>query len=244
MTKTHSSLRLDRLEALTGLLRDGEHHVAVELAAQLGISKRTLMRDLDVLRERGYPIETERGRGGGLRLHRHWGIGRLNLSYREVIDLLLSLAIMEKVGSPIFLDSLKTIRTKLSLSFPPEQRDRVQAIRRRILVGELASARVLESYPRPEVPAAESIHEAFFDQRALDITYSDGKGQATQRTVEPHYLMLNWPVWYLLAWDHLRDDVRCFRMDRVSNATRTDTAFRLKPAAPFVAGYERMVSTL
>lgn len=244
MSKAHSSLRLDRLEELTGLLRAGDHHVAADLAARLGVSKRTLMRDLDILRERGYPIETDRGRGGGLRLHRHWGIGRLNLSYREVIDLLLSLAIMERVGSPIFLGSLKAVRNKLSLSFPPEQRGRVQAIRRRILVGDLASARVLESYPEPRIPAAETIYEAFFELRELDIGYADGQGRKTRRTVEPHYLMLNWPVWYLLAWDHLRDDVRCFRLDRISQARSAGASFRLRQPEPFVAGYERLVSAL
>lgn len=244
MSRANSSARLDRLEELTGLLRSGDHHTAADLAARLGVSKRTLMRDLDILRQRGYPLETDRGRGGGLRLHRHWGIGRLNLSYREVIDLLLSLAIMERVGSPIFLGSLKAIRNKLSLSFPAEQRGRVQAIRRRILVGDLASARVLESYPEPRIPAAETIYGAFFDLRVLDMTYSDAQRQETRRRVEPHYLMLNWPVWYLLAWDHLRDDVRCFRLDRIADARVSDASFRLRRPEPFLADFERHVSAL
>jgi predicted DNA-binding transcriptional regulator YafY len=241
--RRHAPLaRLYRLDALTGLLRDGEHHLAQDLADDLGVSKRTLMRDLDVLRDRGVPIETDQGRGGGVRLHRHWGVGRLNLSYREVIDLLLSLAIMEKVGSPMLLDGAKAVRQKLALSFPESQRQKVQAIRKRLLVGELASAAVLKTYPDKPLRAAEAICDAFFEMRLLELTYVDANGRRTRRTVEPHYLMVNWPVWYLLTWDFLRTDVRCFRVDRIAKAEVSDTGFALKPAAPFIAGFEALTS--
>ena len=244
MGKEKTTSRLDRLEQLTGLLKSGDYHIAGDLAKQLGVSKRTLMRDLDILKERGYPIETDQGRGGGLRLHRHWGIGRLNLGYKEVIDLLLSLTIMEKIGSPIFLGSLKAVRNKLSLSFPQEQRNKVQSIRRRLLIGDLASAQVLESYPTPNIPSASSIYEAFFEMKILDIVYSDANLLKTQRTVEPHYLLLNWPVWYLLAWDHLRGDIRCFRMDRITSTKITRTPFKLKNVKAFTEGFEEFVLSL
>ena len=235
---------MDRLDELTGLLRSGDHHVANDLAEQLGVSKRTLMRDLEILKDRGFPIETEQGRGGGLRLHRHWGIGKLHLSYKEVIDLLLSLAVMEKLGSPIFLGNLKAIRNKLALSFPQEQRSKVETIRKRLLIGDLASAQVMESYPNPVIPAANTIYESFFEMKMLEIVYSDASGRRTRRTVEPQYLMLNWPVWYLLAWDHLRVDVRCFRMDRIAAAKVTEAPFRLKRVESFIEGIEELGSTL
>lgn len=107
MGRTKTLSRLERLDELTGLLRAEDSSTASVLAKKLGISSRTLMRDLDVLKEKGYPIETDQGRGGGIRLHKHWGIGRLQLNYREVIDLLLSLAIMEKIGSLVFLKNLR-----------------------------------------------------------------------------------------------------------------------------------------
>jgi len=236
--------RLDRLDALTGLLRSSEHHVALDLATELGVSRRTLMRDLDVLREKGLPIETDRGRGGGIRLHRHWGVGRLHLSYREVVDLLLSLAVMEKIGSPIFLGNLKTVRHKLALSFPEAQRRMVQAIRRRVLVGDLASEPVLESYLGSAIPAADVIYEAFFEMKALAITYRDTNGRRTKRTVEPQYLLLNWPVWYLLAWDELRDDVRCFRLDRIASAAMMGAVFKPRAVKPFIEGFEDFTSAI
>ncbi|MCG8413875.1 MAG: WYL domain-containing protein [Pseudomonadales bacterium] len=236
--------RLDRLEQLTGILRSGDYHVAGDLAVQLGISRRTLMRDLDVLKGRGYPIETDQGRGGGVRLNRHWGIGRLNLNYREVIDLLLSLAIMEKIESPIFLGNLKAVRNKLSLSFPPESRNRILSLRKRLLIGNLASAQVMETSPSPNIPSASVIYEAFLEMRCLELSYFDAGEKKTRRMVEPHYLMLNWPVWYLLAWDHLRHDVRCFRLDRISHAKNNGTVFKPRSKKIFTEGIEEITSAL
>lgn len=244
MSTKQTLSRLERLEELIGLLRSGDHHTAETLAGKLSISSRTLMRDLNVLRDKGYPIETDQGRGGGLRLHRHWGIGRLNLNYREVIDLLLALTIMEQIGSPIFLQNLKSIRNKISASFPEAQRTQVQSFRNRILTGCSASDVVLENIQAPASSSAQNLYESFFELKKLDIAYSDVKGDKTKRTIEPHYLFLSWPAWYVLAWDHLRDDIRCFRLDRIVTAEVSSEKFELRNRKKFIAGMEEFVSNL
>lgn len=242
MSKTHT--RIERLDQLLGLLKSGEHHLAADLARQLEVSKRTLMRDLALLKEKGYPVETDRGRGGGLRLHRRWGVGRLQLSYKEVIDLLLSMAIMEKQGSAILLDSLKAIRHKIALSFPQEQRERIQALRQRVLIGELASTAVMASYDPALAPIAAQVCEAFFDSRLLAIQYQDQRGQHTQREVEAQYLYISWPVWYLLVWDRLRQDVRCLRLDRIQTAEILPESFASRRVEPFIQGFEAYAAAL
>lgn len=236
--------RLERLEELITLLRSDDHHTAESLAGQLSVSPRTLMRDLDVLRDKGYPIEAEQGRGGGVKLHRHWGIGRLHLNYREVIDLLLALTIMEDIGSPIFLQNLKSIRNKISTSFPEGQRSQVQSFRNRIVTGFAESDYTFKKVQTPANASAQNLYEAFFELRKLDIDYSDIKGDKTQRTIEPHYLFLCWPVWYVLAWDHLREDIRCFRLDRIVNAEVGSEKFKLRDRKRFIKGMEEFVSSL
>ncbi|MFE5549800.1 helix-turn-helix transcriptional regulator [Streptomyces sp. NPDC056534] len=70
-------LRLDRLKAL---LAEHDYTTAADLAAELGVSTRTLHRDLALLREMGVPIEGDRGMGGGLHLESGWSLGRVHLN--------------------------------------------------------------------------------------------------------------------------------------------------------------------
>ncbi|MBX2850700.1 MAG: WYL domain-containing protein [Phycisphaeraceae bacterium] len=244
MGRKNTLSRLERLDELAGLLTAGEIFTASVLADRLSVSPRTLMRDLDILKEKGYPIETTSGRGGGIWLRRYWGMGRLHLSYREVIDLLLSLAAMEKIGSPIFLGSLKAIRHKIALSFPQDQRGRIRALRDRILVGELASPPVLSTLQNVQTHGAHSVYESFFEMKEIRITYEDRQSRSTRRTIEPHYLLLNWPVWYVLAWDHLRDDARCFRLDRIKAVKAGDASFRLKDPKKLMDAIQDIASTI
>lgn len=202
------------------------------------------MRDLDFLREKGIPIEGERGRGGGVRLHRNWGAGRLALDYREIIDLLLSLAVMEKMKSPLLFGTLKSIRNKIALSFPDAERKRILSLRTRIWIGEPASERVKASYERPDLGCLAALHQSFFDGKNLAIHYEDEKSSGTRRTVEPHYLFLNWPVWYLLAWDDLRGGVRFFRIDRIKSAKILAELFQPREEKPFLEVIRNMGSSL
>lgn len=244
MGRAKTSSRLSRLDELVGVLKSGDVYVAADLALRLGVSKRTLMRDLDVLREKGYPIDADQGRGGGIWMNPHWGIGRLQLNYKEVIDLLLSLAIAEKIGSPIFLANPKAVRNKVSLSFPQEHRSRIQKLRKRLLIGDPASDRVMDSCPDKPIPAADQIYEAFFEMNILEVTYTDAGRRKTRRDIEPNYLFLSWPVWYVLAWDHLRGDARSFRLDRIASAKNSGTPFKLRAPDLFTKGIEDITSPL
>jgi predicted DNA-binding transcriptional regulator YafY len=66
----------------------------------------------------------------------------------------------------------------------------------------------------------------------------------TSRDIEPQFLYLNVPVWYLLAWDRLRSAIRCFRIDRIKSVTPLATRFRLADARPFLAKAEEGVEAL
>ena len=233
MSRNPDISRLRRLDELTTLLKSGSHRTARELAAALGVSLRTLTRDLQLLRERGLPVEAAVGRGGGVRLHYRWSIGRVTFDYREAIDALLSLAVAEKLGSTLFLKHLSSVRNKLAATFPESVRDRLSLLRRRILVAEPATATVLASVSGGAA-AISAVREAFFEMRCMEILYRDAHGRETLRRVEAQFLCLSWPVWYVLAWDELRQDVRCFRIDRIQRVKVTAERFRLRPERLFL----------
>lgn len=236
----HTSLqgRLERLDLLATRLKADEPMTVAELANEFGISSRTLSRDLALLRERGLPIEADRGRGGGVRLNRMWGIGRLSLSYREAIELLVSLAIAEQLRSPWLIANLAPIRRKLVASFAPAMRQRIDGLRRRILVGGSASADVLGGFSGVKDGCSEALFRAFLETRMLSIGYRDMKGRRTERQVEPQILLLSYPIWYLVAWDQGRGAVRSFRLDRIERAQVQDQHFNLRMPTVFRAALE------
>jgi predicted DNA-binding transcriptional regulator YafY len=243
MTKHATISRLSRLEELKGMLKSCEHATAAALADELGVSLRTLHRDLEVLRSQGVPVESDVGRGGGLRLHRAWTQGRVHLSAEEAIDLLLSLAIAERMNSPVLLNHLAPVRRKIAGAFMEGYQGMIRQLRKRILVGKPASPEVLASYNTP-TRAIPGIAEAFFNLRCVAITYVDRNSVLTQREIEPHFLYLSLPVWYLLVWDKLRGAIRYFRIDRIKSVTPLDTTFRLADPKPFLIQAEQDVETL
>lgn len=238
MARASTLNRLQRLDYITSRLKSDEPTTVGDIAEELGISTRTLYRDIEVLRETGVPVEAERGRGGGVRLHRSWGVGRINLSYQEAVDLLISLAIADRMGSAIFLANLTPIRLKLMASFSPTMKEKLRTLKSRILVGQSASLAVLSGFSGGRGTAIANLHQAFLVMRRLRIRYRSEKGEATTRTVEPHYLLLNYPVWYVLCWDELRQDIRTFRCDRIETAKIIDAGFSLQSLSRFQRALE------
>lgn len=245
MGRGSSIEKLDRLDQLIGKLKAGEAYTAGSLAEELGVSLRTMMRDLKTLRDKGYPIDADKGRGGGVRLYPRWGVGRLTMNYREVIDLLLALNVLEKLNSQLFLNNLESVKNKLYASFPDSQRPKISKIRNRILIGELAPATVIHNYSTTvNNQQNDIILESFFDQKCLDICYKQKDGTISERVIEIHFLYLNWPIWYLICFDHLRKEPRTFRIDRVLAANITGDKFQSRIISFFSPELEKFSSRL
>lgn len=244
MTDSSFEKRADRRTRLLGLLRSEDHWTTADLRTQLGVSQRTLMRELAALKEAGYPIESDRGRGGGIRLDGRWGIERLNLSHYEVIELILSLAIVESLQSPLLTGNLKAIKQKLFQAFPQKQRSAVSNIRKRVMIGDNANKFMLSAYAPPPQHISERIAEAFLQQNLLEIDYQNEAMERRTRVIEAQFILLNWPIWYIIAWDHLRNSSRVFRIDRIKKAKLVDGSFTLRPKEVFTGIYRPFYQTI
>jgi len=238
MNRASTPDRIKRLELISARLKSDEALTVAGIAEELGVSIRTLTRDIQVLREQGVPIEADRGRGGGVRLHRTWGVGRVNFTYSEAIDLLVSLAVAEQMKSPFFMAELAPIRRKLLASFSPRLKNEISGLKARILIGETASSYVLSAFSPPVRNVVETLHQGFVTKGLLEIGYRANDGRTSVRLIEPHYLLMNSPVWYVLAFDHLRDAVRTFRCDRMETAEVLPETFMLRPRSDFDAALE------
>lgn len=233
-----------RQDEILGSLKAKTIWTTKELSEHLSISHRTLMRDLAELKASGIPIDSDRGRGGGIRLDGRWGLGRLQLNYAETLALLLTLAIAETLKSPLLLDNLTSIKHRISMALPQGQRQNVEKLRARILIGGLASNGVLKTYQKPESAIKNVLSQCFFEMKIMDIEYQSEQQVTTQRTIEPQMFVLNWPVWYLLCWDRLRNDTRMLRLDRIKSAVKIDELFTLRRREHLLKGIEQYFSSL
>ena len=222
--------RVDRLDLLIRFLRDRPGVTVAVLARELGVSARSVFRDLDHLRERGYPIESDRGRGGGVRLHASWGLGKVLLTSEEALCTLLSLAISEKLSFPIFSSEVSRARKKIVDAFPTRERKRIGPLRERVFIGQPASAAVRSSYRAPDPRVMRPLQIAFVREAIVRAYYMKENGESSIRRVEPHAMLIAWPAWYVLGFDHLRGEPRTFRFDRFSAVEIEEhSTFRARP---------------
>ncbi len=221
------------MELLAVQLKQDAHCTVKDLAQQQGVSTRTIARDLALMRDQGMRIDADRGRGGGVRLDRNWGVGRMNLSYAEAVDLLISIAVAEQMKSPIFLANLGSVRRQLVASFSPEKRDKVNQLKSRILIGVTASTYVQASASAPPKRVVQAVHQAFVDQKVLELRYQREDGVVSNRQIEAQYLLLKYPIWYVVAIDHLKNEPRTFRCDRMLAASLNEKRFKLLPKERF-----------
>jgi predicted DNA-binding transcriptional regulator YafY len=74
--------------------------------------------------------------------------------------------------------------------------------------------------------------------RKIHLDYRDARGEKTERAIEPQYLLLSYPVWYVAAWDDLRREVRIFRCDRIERARLLGEPFRPRRFTQFESAVE------
>lgn len=226
--------RLSRLEALSDRLLDGQVHAVAALAQELQVSPRTLARDLDVLREQGWELHSASGKGGGIQIAQRWAAGRMALRSADALELLMALALSEALGLSQ-ANRHSALRRQLGRCFAPADRSAIVRLRQRIRVASPVSAEVQQTVRRRDPAVLEVVYGAFAQQSVLAITYIDANEARSRRVIEPQYLLLAWPFWYVLAWDEQRQAVRTFRLDRISSASTQVQRFQVRSAQPFWA---------
>jgi predicted DNA-binding transcriptional regulator YafY len=118
-------------------------------------------------------------------------------------------------------------------SFSPEKRNKVNRLKSRILIGVTASTYVQASASAPPKRVVQAVHQAFIDQKVLDLRYQREDGVISDRQIEPQYLLLKYPIWYVVAIDHLKNEPRTFRCDRMLAALIIEKRFKLRPKEEF-----------
>ncbi|WP_295121318.1 YafY family protein [uncultured Leifsonia sp.] len=195
---------------LLSLLQTHRYWPGQELADRPQVSPRTLRRDVERLRELGYPVDATRGVAGGYQLAAGASLPPLVVDDDEAVALAVGLRTAAQSGIAGVADASVRALAKVVQVMPPRLKRRVDALRVATLAADLRPAPVVDA------DALTVVAQACRDEERLAFSYTRRDGAASERAVEPHRLVSVGRRWYLVAYDLERHDWRSFRLDRMT----------------------------
>ena len=225
-----------RQDAIIRKLRRNGTSTIETLATDVGASRSTIIRDIAALRDEGFVIHTDQGRGGGLSLDPQSLQTSARLSVTEVFALILGVSSMRAAGNLPFSSLADAGLSKIEKALPS---DKIRDLRRLLdclYVGPLAPQVDTSNLGEMDAALLSAFETAFLNGLFLRFSYRDAKEAETMRHVEPQAMLVLPPLWYLVAWDPSREDFRHFRMDRIRKPVcDEDQSFRRR-IVPFDDG--------
>lgn len=206
---------------LLSLLQTHKYWPGGELAERLGVSARTLRRDVERLRELGYPVQAQRGVDGGYQLAPGAALPPLMIDDDEAVALVVGMQAAVHGSVDGIAESSVRVLAKVVQVLPPRLRKRVDALRAMTVPASWGTA---GGGPDPGVLTAVAL--ACRDTERLRFTYTAADGRRSERHVEPHRLVSLGRRWYLVAYDLTRHDWRSFRLDRLTAPAGDGARFR------------------
>lgn len=200
-----------RLLSLLALLQARREWPGAALAERLGVSPRTVRRDVERLRGLGYPIDSVSGPAGRYSLRAGSAMPPLLLDDEEAVAVAISLRTAARSAVAGVEENALRALVKLEQVLPGGLRRRVQAL------GGATEVLPARGGPLADAGVLATLAAARRDGRVVRLSYRDRDGAAGRRAVEPHALLAHGRRWYLLAFDPARRGWRTFRVDRISS---------------------------
>ncbi|MCK2243960.1 MULTISPECIES: YafY family protein [unclassified Crossiella] len=230
---------LARVMRLLSLLQARREWSGAELAQRLAVTDRTVRRDVEKLRELGYPVHASTGTAGGYRLVSGRNLPPLALDEEEAVAVATGLLTAAGSGVSGVAETAVRALAKLSQILPSRLRHRVAA------VAQATEAVPAVSGAQVDPAVLAVLGAAVRDGELLTFGYRRRDGSAGDRRAEPHRLVTAYRLWYLLAYDPARAGWRTFRVDRITDPRPTGRRFapRELPAADTGAYLDRVLAT-
>ena len=203
--------RADRLFQIVQLLRRDRISTAARLSRELGVSERTLYRDIADLMASGVPIESEAG--VGYSLPRHFDLPPLMLNAEEGEALLLGARVVAAWGDPSLREAAESLLRKVEAVLPPDRRRSLSDLP--FLVPDF-------HIPPETARFLGELRRGLREHRRVQITYARADGTASTRVLQPLGLVFWGYRWHLAAWCELREALRTFRVDRIQSSEVLD----------------------
>lgn len=227
---------LERALAILLLLTRRRLYPASDLAQRFEVSVRTIYRDIDRLIALGIPIEAERGAEGGFQLSGDYLSPPIALNRRETTALLVALALVRGLETTPLKSDLEAAEAKLLAAMPKAARE-ILAKGPSIVGIERVADDIFHGRRPPERPlenqaAVDLFLEGILSQRRVEVTHRNPyRPNERAHEIEPHGLLWDRDLWYLVGRSLEAGEIRMWRADRVSSIAVTGMAFR--PVADF-----------
>ncbi|MEO3858199.1 WYL domain-containing protein [Acrocarpospora sp. B8E8] len=205
-----------RLLALLSLLQARRDWPGALLAERLEVSPRTVRRDVDRLRELGYPIVAFKGPDGGYRLDAGTELPPLLFDDEQAVALAIALQIATTAGAGIGEAAARALNTVRQV-MPARLRHRIDTL-------QVTAVERPATDPPVDSGVLMALSAAVHAREVLRFDYDNGEPTPPRR-VQPHHLVTWGGRWYLVAWDLDREDWRTFRADRITPRTPTGPRF-------------------
>jgi predicted DNA-binding transcriptional regulator YafY len=220
---------------LLSLLQSRPVWTGPQLSERLGVTTRSIRRDVHRLRELGYPVRATQGAAGGYQLGAGRALPPLLLDDDEAVAVAVCLRLA--AGGTVEGLGEAAVRTlaKLDQVLPARLRGKVRAVHDATVTLDVQGERV-------DSDILLTLARACRETERVTFSYAAATGAPSERRIEPHRLVATGRRWYLVAYDLDRSDWRTFRLDRVTAATSTGWRFRPREAPDAAAFVQRSVS--
>ncbi|MEU5791638.1 YafY family protein [Micromonospora purpureochromogenes] len=200
-----------RVLAMLELLQSHHRLTGVELADRLRVDERTVRRYAATLVDLGIPVTAERGRYGGYRLRPGYKLPPLMLTDDEAVAVLLGLVAAERLGLGTEEPATATALAKIRRVLPAPLAERLAAVQDHLGF----TLRRADPALRPATGTLLTLGAAARQRRRVTLDYRSWRGDPSRRQLDPYGLVFHAGRWYVTGYDHLRDEVRTFRLDRI-----------------------------
>ncbi|MGI9393416.1 MAG: helix-turn-helix transcriptional regulator [Boseongicola sp.] len=221
--------RPDRLFELIQIMRDGRLHRGKDMAERLGVSLRTIYRDMDTLIASGLPVEGERGLG--YMMTAPITLPPINLTLTELEALHLGLSVVAKAADDELKDAARTLTEKVD-SLLPEDRA-APATGWGFAVYPFAAAAHGFMHMAP-------LRAAIRSRRKVDITYATTNEPDTRHTLRPLQMEYWGRVWSLTSWCEMQGGFQVFRVDRIQTLDVSFETFEEEPGKTLADYLQKM----
>ena len=204
-------MQINRLLEIIFTLLQKKKTTATELAKQLGVSRSTICRDIDLLSMAGIPLYTERGKGGGISLLPSFVLSKSIFSEQEQDEILLALHGLSNIK-----DDTAHVLQKMSAIFNKAAQNWIKV--------DFSEWNCKNDF-------FNQLKTAILEQRIAEFDYYDSKGDKSFRSIEPIQLWFKSKSWYLKGFCLTKQDIRLYKLSRIKNLVVTDAYFNKRDLA-------------